>query len=190
MASATNHQLLEKFIEGHVDRVASGRIRDLHVVYSEDKIILQGRSRTYHAKQLAHQAVLDLTDGHPLLFNQIVITRGTLAAPARCAREGFHRVGTGERIVLDDGEPCRNRRTTAGSRVTTTIGESVWSGRSRIRREAIWRARCNQGDQLAPGPLVAGPGRPGPRQPLHPARPRSTPKETTKGSAAILRGAF
>ena len=30
-------------------------------------IILQGRSRTYHAKQLAQQAVLDLTDGHPLL---------------------------------------------------------------------------------------------------------------------------
>jgi hypothetical protein len=43
------------------------------VEYSEDRIILQGRSRTYHAKQLAHQAVLDLTDGHPLLANQIVV---------------------------------------------------------------------------------------------------------------------
>jgi hypothetical protein len=65
---------LAQFIEGHINRVASGRIRDLHVVYSEDKIILQGRSRTYHAKQLAHQAVLDLTDGHPLLANQIVVS--------------------------------------------------------------------------------------------------------------------
>ena len=64
---------LAQFIEGHVNRVANGRIRDLHVVYSDDRIVLQGRSRTYHAKQLAHQAVLDLTDGHPLLANQIVV---------------------------------------------------------------------------------------------------------------------
>jgi len=60
-------------IEGCIERRASGRIRDLHVVCSEDKIILQGRSRTYHAKQLAQQAVLDLTDGYPLLANQIVV---------------------------------------------------------------------------------------------------------------------
>jgi hypothetical protein len=69
-----NHQELAQFIEGHINRVANGRIRDLHVVYSDDKIILQGRSRTYHAKQLAHQAVLDLTDGHPLLANQIIVS--------------------------------------------------------------------------------------------------------------------
>ena len=69
-----NHLEVAQFIEGHVNRVANGRIRDLHVVYSDDKIILQGRSRTYHAKQLAHQAVLDLTDGHPLLANQIVVS--------------------------------------------------------------------------------------------------------------------
>jgi hypothetical protein len=68
-----NPQEFAQFIEGHVNRVANGRIRDLHVVYSEDRIVLQGRSRTYHAKQLAHQAVLDLTDGHPLLANQIVV---------------------------------------------------------------------------------------------------------------------
>ncbi len=69
-----SHQELAQFIEGHINRVANGRIRDLHVVYSDDVIILQGRSRTYHAKQLAHQAVLDLTDGHPLLANQIVVS--------------------------------------------------------------------------------------------------------------------
>jgi hypothetical protein len=65
---------LAQYIEGHVNRVANGRIRDLHVVYSEDRIILQGHSRTYHVKQLAHQAVLDLTDGHPLLANQIIVS--------------------------------------------------------------------------------------------------------------------
>lgn len=69
-----NHQEFAQFIEGHVNRVANGRIRDLHVVCSDDVIILQGRSRTYHAKQLAQQAVLDLTDGHPLLTNQIVVS--------------------------------------------------------------------------------------------------------------------
>lgn len=60
-------------IQGYVARTTNGRIHDLHVIYSEDRILLQGRSRTYHAKQVAHQAVLDLTDGYPLLANQIVV---------------------------------------------------------------------------------------------------------------------
>lgn len=64
---------LAERIEGYIERRASGRIRDLHVVCSEDAIIVQGRSRTYHDKQLAHQAVLDMTDGHPLLTNLIVV---------------------------------------------------------------------------------------------------------------------
>jgi len=64
---------LAEQIEGQIERRASGRIRDLHVVCSEDMIILMGRSRTYHAKQLAQQVVLDLTDGHPALANQIVV---------------------------------------------------------------------------------------------------------------------
>jgi hypothetical protein len=66
-------QDLAERIEGCIERMASGRIRDLHVVCSEDEIILQGRSRTYHAKQLAQQAVLDMTDGHASLTNQIVV---------------------------------------------------------------------------------------------------------------------
>jgi hypothetical protein len=69
----SKRELAER-IEGYIERRASGRIRDLHVVCSDDAIILQGRSRTYHAKQLAQQAVLDLTDGYPLLTNQIVVS--------------------------------------------------------------------------------------------------------------------
>jgi len=65
---------LAERLEGYIESRASGRIRDLHVVCSGDSIILQGRSRTYHAKQLAQQAVLDLTDGHPVLTNQIVVS--------------------------------------------------------------------------------------------------------------------
>ena len=64
---------LAERIEGYIERKACGRIRDLHVVCSGDLIILQGRSRTYHAKQLAQEAALDLTDGRPLLANQIVV---------------------------------------------------------------------------------------------------------------------
>ncbi len=70
----TSTQELAERIEGYIERKASGRIRDLHVVCSDDMIILQGRSQTYHAKQLAQQAALDLTDGHPLLTNQIVVS--------------------------------------------------------------------------------------------------------------------
>jgi len=69
----TDVQKLAERLEGDIERRASGRIRDLHVVCSENTIILQGRSRTYHAKQLAQQAVLDLTDGYPLLANEIVV---------------------------------------------------------------------------------------------------------------------
>jgi hypothetical protein len=64
---------LAERIEGYIERKACGRIRDLHVVCAGEMIILQGRSRTYHAKQLAQEAVLDLTDGRPLLANQIVV---------------------------------------------------------------------------------------------------------------------
>ncbi|MGE3818997.1 MAG: hypothetical protein AB7I30_06140 [Isosphaeraceae bacterium] len=64
---------LEHCLTDQIERRASGRIRDLDVVCSDQSIILRGWSRSYHAKQLAQQAVLDLTDGHPLLTNQIVV---------------------------------------------------------------------------------------------------------------------
>ena len=73
LTPGTAQRELAERIEGHIETRANGRIRDLHVVCSDDSIILQGRSRTYHAKQLAQQAVLDLTDGYPLLTNLIVV---------------------------------------------------------------------------------------------------------------------
>ncbi|AGA26211.1 hypothetical protein Sinac_1847 [Singulisphaera acidiphila DSM 18658] len=69
-----NTESLAEQLEGYIEQRASGRIRDLHVVCSADSIVLQGRSRTYHAKQLAQQAVLDLTDGHQVLSNEIVVS--------------------------------------------------------------------------------------------------------------------
>ena len=64
---------LAEQIEGQIERKASGRIRDLHVDCDKDLITLRGRSRTYHAKQLALQAALDMTDGHAILANLIVV---------------------------------------------------------------------------------------------------------------------
>jgi len=65
---------LAERIEGHIERMACGRIRDLSVVCSDEVIILRGRCRTYHAKQLAQEAVFDLTGGNPALANQIVVS--------------------------------------------------------------------------------------------------------------------
>jgi len=74
VAPAVAQRALAEQLEWYIERRASGRIRDLHVVCSDDAIIIQGRSRTYHDKQLAQQAVLDLTDGYPQLTNQIVVS--------------------------------------------------------------------------------------------------------------------
>jgi len=62
-------------IEDQIATRACGRIRDLHVVCSEGAIILQGRARTYHAKQLAQEAALDLinADVAPSFMNEIVV---------------------------------------------------------------------------------------------------------------------
>ncbi len=65
---------LAERIEGQIVRRASGRIRDLQVVCVDGMIILMGRSRTYHAKQLAQEAVLDLNEGYGALANQIVVS--------------------------------------------------------------------------------------------------------------------
>jgi hypothetical protein len=50
-----------------------GRIFDLHVACSDDRIVLRGRSRTYYAKQLAQEMALDLTGGTARLVNEIVV---------------------------------------------------------------------------------------------------------------------
>jgi len=60
-------------LEGYIERKACGRIRDLRVTCRPDLVILEGRARTYHAKQLAQEAVLDFTGGQPALANLIVV---------------------------------------------------------------------------------------------------------------------
>lgn len=60
-------------IESHIESRLGGRILHLHVVCTGELVVLQGRSQTYYAKQLAQEAALDLTDGLPRLDNQIVV---------------------------------------------------------------------------------------------------------------------
>jgi hypothetical protein len=73
LGSGGSQRDLAERLEGYIELKSSGRIRDLHVVCFDDMIILQGRSRTYHAKQLAQQAALDYTEGGTLLSNQIEV---------------------------------------------------------------------------------------------------------------------
>jgi hypothetical protein len=65
---------LAERLEGQIARRASGRIRDLRVVCEPGHITIKGRTGTYHARQLALQAVLDLTDGRSILADQIVVS--------------------------------------------------------------------------------------------------------------------
>lgn len=59
-------------IEALVQRRVGNRIRDLRVVVRPDGVILQGRSATYHAKQVAQHAVMELA-GAPILANDIEV---------------------------------------------------------------------------------------------------------------------
>jgi hypothetical protein len=72
-ASREANEALAGRIEGSIERKACGRIRDLRVVCQDGVITIEGRTRTYHAKQLAQEAALDLADGQPALANLIVV---------------------------------------------------------------------------------------------------------------------
>jgi hypothetical protein len=60
-------------IERQIERRVRGRIHELHVACGDGLVILQGHCRTYHAKQLAQEAALDLADSPTRLINRIVV---------------------------------------------------------------------------------------------------------------------
>jgi osmotically-inducible protein OsmY len=49
-----------------------GQIRDFRVVCREEGLVLQGRSRTYYAKQLAQHVVMEVTS-IPIIANEIEV---------------------------------------------------------------------------------------------------------------------
>lgn len=64
---------LAQRIQLHITDKAGGRVRDLHVECTVDLVILRGRTRTHHEKQIVQEAACDLINGPTVLANQIVV---------------------------------------------------------------------------------------------------------------------
>ena len=59
-------------LQSQVQRRLGSRIRGLQVIVRQDGLILQGRTTTYHAKQLAQHAAMELA-ALPILANNIEV---------------------------------------------------------------------------------------------------------------------
>ena len=62
----------EERLENLLQRRLGNRVRDLRVVVLPEGLILQGRTATYHAKQIAQHVAMELAD-LPILANEIVV---------------------------------------------------------------------------------------------------------------------
>lgn len=72
--TSTSHTTLteNRRLEAHVQSRLCGHVRDLRLSVQDYGVVLQGRARTYYAKQLAQQAVMEATE-LPVLANQIEV---------------------------------------------------------------------------------------------------------------------
>jgi len=68
LATQTKLDELELQLQGRF----TGRVADFHVLPLGGGIVLRGFTRTYYLKQLAQQAVMNLTD-LPILANEIEV---------------------------------------------------------------------------------------------------------------------
>ncbi len=59
-------------IEENVRRRLIGRVRDMEVLVHEGGLVLRGCAHTYHAKQLAQHAVMEVSK-LPILANEIEV---------------------------------------------------------------------------------------------------------------------
>jgi hypothetical protein len=62
----------EERLEATLHRRLGNRVRDLRVIVLPDGVILQGRTATYHAKQLAQHVAMETSDV-PILANEIEV---------------------------------------------------------------------------------------------------------------------
>ncbi len=69
---ATNVLSEEELLENLLIRRLGNRVHDLRVIRLPDGLILQGRTMTYHAKQLAQHIAMEVAD-QPILANEIVV---------------------------------------------------------------------------------------------------------------------
>jgi hypothetical protein len=63
----------EARLESLAREVLGGRIRCFQIHIQDNRLILRGCARTYHAKQLAQHAVMKVT-GLPILANEIEVS--------------------------------------------------------------------------------------------------------------------
>jgi len=61
-----------EYLELQIQRRLGSRVRDFRLVLRPGGIVLQGRASTYHAKQLAQHAAMELA-GRPILGNEIEV---------------------------------------------------------------------------------------------------------------------
>lgn len=62
----------EEHLESLLQRRLGNRIRDLRIQVRPAGVVLQGRAKTYHAKQLAQHAAMELAR-LPILANDIEV---------------------------------------------------------------------------------------------------------------------
>jgi hypothetical protein len=62
----------EENLELQVQRRVGSRVRDLRVLIRPSGVVLQGRASTYHAKQLAQHAAMEIL-GRPIVANDIEV---------------------------------------------------------------------------------------------------------------------
>jgi hypothetical protein len=62
----------EEQLENMLIRRLGNRVRDLRVILLPDGLILQGRTATYHAKQIAQHVAMEEAN-LPILANEIVV---------------------------------------------------------------------------------------------------------------------
>lgn len=72
VATTISPEEVQESLEFLIERRLSGRVRDLRIVVRDNGVILQGRAPTYHAKQLAQHAAMELA-GMRILANDIEV---------------------------------------------------------------------------------------------------------------------
>ena len=70
--AAAFEEIHSEFLELQIQRRLRGRVRDLCVLVRQDGVILRGWATTYHAKQLAQHAAMELGEA-PIVANDIEV---------------------------------------------------------------------------------------------------------------------
>lgn len=63
---------LAECVEARVLHLMSGRVRDFRVQIRETGLVIRGRTRTYHAKQLVRQAAMEVAN-LPILADEVEV---------------------------------------------------------------------------------------------------------------------